>query len=117
MKEEKLMSADKERSEEYLEFEKLDVWQRAVEFANIVIDLIEEIETDRKHYRLVEQVEAACTSLSMNIAEGKGRNSNKEFIQFLYYSKGSLFEVITLLLIFRKRGWISNNSYLKIRSY
>ncbi|MFW5820753.1 MAG: four helix bundle protein [Bacteroidota bacterium] len=48
------------------------------------------------------------TSISMNIAEGKGRNSRKEFIQFLYIARGSLYETITLLNIFHKREWINN---------
>lgn len=104
------------KSGEYLEFERLDVWRRAVSFANDVIDLIESFASDRKHYRLIEQLEAASTSVSMNIAEGKGRNSKKEFVQFLYYSRGSLFEVITLLEIIKMRTWITEDQFGKIKS-
>ena len=39
-------------------YEDLDVWNKAVEFAVEVIDLVENISTDRKHYRLLEQLEA-----------------------------------------------------------
>ena len=42
---------------------------------------IESLQSNRKHYRLVEQLESSATSVAMNIAEGKGRNSKKEFIQ------------------------------------
>ena len=52
-------------------FEDLEVWQKAVEFANRVIQLAEQIQTDRKHFRLIEQLEAASTSVALNIAEGK----------------------------------------------
>jgi hypothetical protein len=38
-------------------FEDLEFWQKAIEFAQRVIRLTEEIETDRKHYRLIEQLE------------------------------------------------------------
>ena len=89
-------------------FEDLTVWQKAVNFAKEVIDLSEEINTNRKHYRLIEQLESATTSISMNIAEGKGRYSKKEFIQFLYIARGSLYETVTLLIVFHKKGWISN---------
>jgi four helix bundle protein len=98
-----------------LEFERLDVWRRAVLFANDVIDLVESFDSDRKHFRLIEQLEAASTSVSMNIAEGKGRNSKKEFVQFLYYSRGSLFEVITLLEIIKMRKWITEEQFMKIK--
>ncbi len=65
-------------------FEDLEVWQKAIEFASRVIIISEKIQTDRKHYRLIEQLESASTSIALNIAEGKGRYSKKEFIQFLY---------------------------------
>ncbi len=54
-------------------YENLAVWQRAIEWASDIIDVVESMETDRKHYRLIEQLEAASTSVAMNIAEGKGR--------------------------------------------
>jgi len=88
-------------------FEDLEVWQKAVAFAKETIDLIEKINTHQKHYRLIEQLEAASTSVSLNIAEGKGRRSKKEFIQFLYVARGSLYETITLLIIFHKVNWIA----------
>ena len=43
----------------------------------------------------------------MNIAEGKGRTSRKEFIQFLYIARGSVYETLTLLEIFQRQNWIS----------
>jgi len=97
-------------------FEDLEVWQRAIDFANKVINLTEEIITDRKHYRLIEQLESASTSVALNIAEGKGRYSKKEFIQFLYIARGSLYETITLLIIFHKRGWIRNEQLDEINN-
>jgi four helix bundle protein len=49
-------------------FEDLEVWNRAVYFAEKVIELTEKINTSQKHYRLIEQLEAASTSVSLNIA-------------------------------------------------
>lgn len=102
--------------EEY-NFEKLKVWQKSVEFADNILALLDDFESTRKHYRLFEQMESACTSISMNIAEGKGRYSKKEFIHFLHIARGSLFEVVTLLTIFKKRSWIEEQKYQSLKQY
>lgn len=93
--------------------EDLDVWNRAVDFAVKVIELVETVDTGRRHYRLFEQIEASSTSVSMNLAEGKGRNSKKEFVQFCYIARGSLYETMTLLEIFRRKKWITDTAYLQ----
>ena len=49
-------------------FEDLEVWQKAVDFAKMIIDLSEKIETNRRHFRLIEQLEACSTSVALNIA-------------------------------------------------
>ena len=85
-------------------YKDLVVWQKSMAFANDVIDLVDRLETDRKHYRLIEQLEAAVTSIPMNIAEGKGRESKKEYIHFLHISRGYLNETLTLLEIFQMRN-------------
>jgi four helix bundle protein len=93
-------------------YKNLIVWQKSLIFANEVINLIEELDTDRKHYRLLEQIESAATSVPMNIAEGKGRSSKKEFSHFLMISRGSLYETMTLLEIFKLRKWISVEKFI-----
>jgi four helix bundle protein len=83
-------------------FEKLEVWQCAVDLADYVFNLMESFPANR-HYRLIGQMEAAVSSVAQNSAEGKGRHYKKEFIQFLYIAEGSLFEVLTLTEIFKRR--------------
>jgi four helix bundle protein len=101
--------------EDRFSFEDLEVWQEAVDFADQCLDIIDRIETDRKHYRLIEQLESAATSPALNIAGGKGRFSKKEFVQFLYLARGSLFETVTLLEIFRRRTWMNNSEFSSIK--
>ena len=100
-----------DHQEEQSRYRDLLVWQKSLSFANQVIELIDNLETSRKHYRLIEQLESAVTSVPMNIAEGKGRNSQKELMQFMYIARGSLFETLTLLEIFKLRGWINEDQF------
>jgi len=60
-------------------------------------------------------MESAVSSIAQNIAEGKGRQYKKEFIQFLYISEGSLFEVLTLSEIFNRRKMFSEEQTIEIR--
>jgi four helix bundle protein len=92
-------------------YKDLVVWQKSIQFSSDVIDLAENLATTRKHYRLIEQIEAAATSVPMNIAEGKGRFSKKEFSHFLMIARGSLYETLTLLEIFKFRSWITVEDY------
>ena len=95
-------------------FEKLEVWQLAVEFADFILGLLETFPAN-KHLRLIGQMEAAVCSVPQNIAEGKGRQYLKEFIQFLYIAEGSLFEVLTLMEIFKRRKLIDEEKAIETR--
>ena len=92
-------------------FEELKVYQKALDFAVNVIETIDEIDAPRKHFRLFEQIEASSTSVASNISEGKGRFSKKEFKQYLYIARGSLYETVTRLQIFKKLKWLKEESY------
>ncbi len=94
-------------------FKDLKVWWKAIDFADHIVGMIDQFDSDRKHYRIIEQLEAAVSSISSNVAEGKGRYSKKEFVQYLYISRGSLYETISLLNICSRRGWISEEQLEK----
>lgn len=95
-------------------FKDLIVWQMSIKFANDIIDLTEKLNSNKHHFRLIEQMESSATSIPMNIAEGKGRYSKKEFSHFLMIARGSLYETLTLLEIFKFRSWISVDDYNKL---
>ena len=103
-------------NERMFAFEDLLVWQKAIDFAEVVIKTIDEFEAPRKHFRIIEQLEAASISISSNIAEGKGRFSKKEFVHYLYIARGSLFETVSLLILIRRLSWISENKLLELKS-
>jgi four helix bundle protein len=95
-------------------FEKLEVWHLAIDFADFILGLLESF-PQNKYLRLVGQMEATVTSIAQNIAEGKGRQYRKEFIQFLYVAEGSLFEVLTLTEIFMRRRLLKEQEAAEIR--
>jgi four helix bundle protein len=102
-------------SESMFAFEDLLVWQKSIDFAEAVIKTIDDFEAPRKHFRIIEQLESAAISVSSNIAEGKGRYSKKEFIHYLYISRGSLFETISLLILIRRLAWISEGKLVELK--
>jgi four helix bundle protein len=108
------MMASKD-SDRMFAFEDLLVWQKAIDFAEAVIKTIDDFEAPRKHYRIIEQLEAAAISISSNIAEGKGRFSKKEFVHYLYIARGSLFETVSLLILIRRLTWITENKLVELK--
>jgi four helix bundle protein len=97
-----------------LSYKDLIVWQKSIAFASVVIDHAENLASKRKHYRLTEQLEAAATSVPMNIAEGKGRISTKEYKHFLMIARGSLYETMTLLEIYNLKNWITTEDFQEL---
>lgn len=73
-------------------FEQLEIWQQARELANSVRILTKK-HPFCKDFRFVSQINSAAGSVMDNVAEGFERDGNREFIQFLYISKGSVGEV------------------------
>ena len=97
-------------------YKDLQVWQKSMDLAAQVIQIIDALDTPRKHYRLIEQLESSVTSIPMNIAEGKGRESKKEFVRFLYIARGSIYETLTLLEIFLRLAWITQEKYTDLET-
>jgi four helix bundle protein len=90
-------------------FQDLRIWQLAIEIADELFDLADELEKKRL-YRFAEQLRAAGMSMSNNIAEGSGSSSNKEFKQFLNVARRSTFENANILIILERRKLISKES-------
>jgi four helix bundle protein len=101
-------------SEYTFPFENLEVWQLAMGLAETVFDLLEKV-PKKRYLRLIGQMESAVTSPAQNIAEGKGRQYKKEFIQFLYIARGSVFEVVTLNELFCRKKVFDVKEASKIR--
>ena len=91
-------------------FRDLIVWQKAMDLVVKIYKVTNDF-PDEEKYGLVSQLRRAGVSVTSNIAEGFGRNSNKTFIVFLNYSMGSLMEVETQLEISKRIEFISDEVY------
>lgn len=79
-------------------FKDLLIWQKSLTLATTIYELTSEFPSDEK-YGLIAQMRRCAISIPSNIAEGGGRNSDKEFSRFLSIGYGSLCELETQLLI------------------
>ncbi len=86
--------------------EELFIWQKSIEISDELFNTADHLESI-KQFRFAEQFRFATLSISNNIAEGTGSNSNSDFKKFLNYSHRSLFEVVNMLIVFNKRGYIN----------
>ena len=94
-------------------FEGLEIWQKARVFVGKVCSLTEKFPR-KEDFALTAQVNRAVYSIALNISEGSGRNSSKEFIYFLDIAIGSLFEVISGLILALDREYIKQDAYNSI---
>jgi four helix bundle protein len=86
----------------------LKVWQSAIEIANRLCDVSDELE-QKKLYRFAEQLRGAAMSMPNNIAEGSGSTSTKEFAQFLNIARRSTFENANILILLEMRNLITKD--------
>lgn len=96
-------------------FEGLEIWQKARLFVNKVCSLTEKFPR-KEDFALIAQINRAVYSIGLNIAEGAGRSSSKEFLHFLDISLGSLFEVISGLIFALDREYITQDEYNAVYS-
>ena len=87
-------------------YRNLVVWQKAMELAEKVY-LVTRNFPEEEIYALTSQVRRSAVSVPSNIAEGKGRGTGKEFIQFLRIALGSLYELQTQLELSMRIGYIT----------
>lgn len=80
------------------QYKNLKIWQKGMELAKSIYQFTRTLPSSEK-FGLISQLQRACVSVPLNIAEGAGRNSNKEFAHFLDISNGSLCEIETCLLL------------------
>jgi four helix bundle protein len=91
----------------------LEVWRVSHSLVVKVYEMIKGLPKDEP-FRLTDQICRAATSVPTNLAEGKGRNSLREYLQFLSIPRGSVEEVKYLLLLCKDLSYIPENTYAEM---
>lgn len=86
-------------------YEDLKVWQKAMLLAKTVYGLQKQLPKEET-YGLGDQIRRAAVSIPSNIAEGFGRDTDKEFRHFLSIARGSLYETKTQLQLAESLGYL-----------
>src|SRR3972149_7065836 len=94
-------------------FEKLDVYQKAVELAEKVETLCEGI--PKGNFHLVDQLRRAALSISLNIAEGSGRWHPGDKRQFYLIARGSAYECVPILELLKRRKLIDETRFQEFK--
>ena len=91
-------------------FERLEVWNLAIDLADQIYASTRSFPTDER-FGLTNQLRRAAVSVAANIAEGSGRGSNKDFIRFIQMSFGSLMETASHLTIAQRQGFLDQPTF------
>jgi four helix bundle protein len=91
-------------------FEKLDVWHKAIAFADVVYANTRHFPADER-FGLTNQMRRAAVSISSNIAEGTSRLSKIDFARFIEIASGSLYEVVSQSFIAKSQGFLSEEQF------
>jgi four helix bundle protein len=94
-------------------YKDLIAWQKGMELVAAIYDATEEFPS-HEQFGLVSQLRRATVSVPSNIAEGKAHYSNRDFVRFLWLSRGSLAEIETQVLIARQRQYVPVTTVTKL---
>ena len=94
-------------------FEKLEVWNKAIDFADAVYSITRAFPDDER-FGLTSQMRRAAVSISSNIAEGSARHSRDDYAHFLEIATGSIFEVVSQATISKRQGFLSETDYKRL---
>ncbi|RLG33355.1 four helix bundle protein [Methanosarcinales archaeon] len=90
-------------------YKELEVWKKGVDLIVEVYGITKGFPQEEK-FGLVSQIQRAAVSIPANIAEGWGRGSTKEYIQFLRMARGSLMELETHLIVSQRLNYINQET-------
>src|SRR3972149_2079063 len=95
-------------------FEGLEVFQLAMDFARKAYELSKRLPKDEV-FGLTANLRRAATSVALNIAEGSGRGTRRDFAHFIDVASGSLFETLASFLLAERLGYLVAEDLVEVR--
>lgn len=92
----------------HYKFEDLEVWQLSLKLISLIYEVAKSFPRDEQ-FGLTSQIKRAVTSINLNIAEGSGRSTKKNFAAFVRNAIGSTREVIACLRIAEQEKFLHND--------
>jgi four helix bundle protein len=96
-------------------YKELIVWKKSILLIKLIYKITKKFPKSEL-YSLVDQIRRAAISIASNIAEGYGRRSHKEYLQFYSIAYGSALEVETQLIISKELGFITQKDFEEINN-
>jgi four helix bundle protein len=96
-------------------FQKLEVWRKAIDFADLVYTVTNTFQCDER-FGLTNQMRRAAVSVSSNISERSSRMSKADFARFIEIATGSVFEVASQAFVGRRQFFLSDDAFAKLHS-
>jgi four helix bundle protein len=93
----------------------LKVWQKGIELVKSIYE-ITQLFPPNEQFGLISQMRRAAVSIPSNIAEGCGRNSDKELIHFLYVALGSASELETQIIVSQELNFLGKEKSEQLQS-
>ncbi|RJP83635.1 MAG: four helix bundle protein [Desulfobacteraceae bacterium] len=95
-------------------FEDLECWKEARDLVRLVYTFTHK-SNFKSDFELKNQIKRSVVSIMANIAEGFHRNSNKDFMRFLDYSRSSIAETMSHCYVALDQNYIDNNDMQKVK--
>jgi four helix bundle protein len=92
-------------------YEKLDVWQKAMQFAGDVIESMSMVNSNGYHQEILQKTEGSAAGIAGAIAMGKSYSSKHDFARHLYQARGSLYQTMTQLDILKRKDLITADKF------
>ena len=96
-----------------MEYTELEVWKETRALVKMVYDTTRNFPKEER-YGLINQIRRSSVSVSSNIAEGCGRRTSTDTIQFLHIARGSLYEIETQLYLSLDQDYMSDSDFEEI---